>query len=76
MSIVLYAVPYSYFAIKADTFPAMPSYLRANICGDGTDYACPSKNHVPMPSRSSLHIGPDDPGLPESVRDRQGITGE
>jgi hypothetical protein len=58
--------------LKADTFPPMPSYLRAGICGEGTDYACPGKEFVPVPSRTSLHLAPDDPRLPEHVRDRQG----
>ena len=70
--IVGYFVPYNFFALKADTFPALPSFLRANICGDGTDYACPSE-YVPLPRRSSLHITPDDPRLPEYVRERQGL---
>jgi len=62
-----YFLPYNWMAMKADTFPAMPSYHRAGICGAGTDYACPSQ-YVPVPSRDSLHITPDDPRLPAKAR--------
>ncbi len=71
--IASYFIPYNALAVKADTFPALPSYLRAGICGTGTDYACPSE-YVPVPSRTSLHIAPDDPRLPPWVRDRQGTN--
>jgi hypothetical protein len=71
--IVGYFVPYNFFALKADTFPAMPSFLRAGICGEGTDYACPSGS-VPIPHHNSLHITPDDPRLPADVRARQGLS--
>lgn len=67
-----YFVPYNFFALKADTFPPMPSYLRAGICGQGTDYACPSGS-VPIPHGRSLHIRPDDPRLPAEVRASQGL---
>jgi hypothetical protein len=69
-----YFGPYNFFALKADTFPAMPSFLRAGICGQGTDYACPSGS-VPIPHGSSLHVTPDDPRLPADVRARQGLPG-
>ena len=72
--IVGYFVPYNFFALKADTFPPMPSFLRAGICGEGTDYACPSGS-VPIPHNNSLHIRPDDPRLPADVRARQGLYG-
>jgi uncharacterized protein DUF5135 len=72
--ILAYFVPYNFFALKADTFPPMPSFLRAGICGQGTDYACPSGS-VPIPHGRSLHIGPDDPRLPAGVRARQGLPG-
>jgi hypothetical protein len=68
-----YFVPYNFFALKADTFPAMPSFLRAGICGQGTDYACPSSS-VPIPHNNSLHITPDDTRLPADVRARQGLN--
>lgn len=69
--IVGYNLPLQYIALKADTFPALPSYIRAGTCGTGTGYACPS-GAVPIPSRGSLHVAPDDPRLPETVRQRQG----
>ena len=72
-AMLTYYVVYLPFTLRAGTAPALPSYFRAGICGEGTDYACPSRDHVPIPSRSSLHIAPDDPRLPPSVRDRQGI---
>jgi hypothetical protein len=70
---VTYFFPFNAMALKADTWPAMPSYMRAGICGTGTDYACPSNEFVPVPSRTSLHVTPDDPRLPQEVRDRQGF---
>ena len=72
--IVGYFVPYNFFALKADTFPPMPSFLRAGICGQGTDYACPS-GAVPIPHGRSLHVAPDDPRLPADVRAHQGLPG-
>jgi len=56
-------VPYNFFALKADTFPAMPSFLRAGICGQGTAYACPGQ-WVPIPHGKSLHITPTIPACP------------
>jgi hypothetical protein len=70
--IVALFVPYGLFTMKVDTFVPMPSYMRAGICGDGTDYACPD-DVVPIPDRNSLHVRPDDPQLPASVRAKQGI---
>lgn len=55
-------VPYTWFALKADSFPPRPSYQILEICGAGTPYACPS-GEVPMPRRQSLAISPDDPRL-------------
>ena len=71
-ALLAYYVVYLPFTLRAGTAPAQPSYLRGGICGTGTDYACPSHDSVPIPSRSSLHIRPDDPRLPESVRRNQG----
>jgi hypothetical protein len=65
--------PYAWLiGLKADTMPEVPSYYRSGICGAGTQYACPSE-FVPIPGRDSIPIGPDDPRLPQSVRDRQGF---
>lgn len=74
--LLAYFLPYNVFAVRADTFPAYPSYMRTEICGSGTAYACPSREWVPIPQRGGkLFIGPDDPRLPPEVRAAQGING-
>lgn len=74
--LIAYFLPYNLFAIQSDTFPAYPSYMRTEICGDGTDYACPSRGWVPIPQRGGkLFIAPDDPRLPADVKAAQGIHG-
>lgn len=73
--VIGYYLPYNLFVIHADTFPAYPSYMRVEMCGEGTQYACPSKDWVPIPTRASkLVVGPDDPRLPRDVRNAQGIS--
>lgn len=73
--LISYYLPYNLFVIHSDTFPAYPSYMRAQMCGEGTAYACPSREWVPIPHQDNkLFIGPDDPRLPKDVRDAQGIT--
>lgn len=57
-----YFVPYQVFSLKADTFPNVPSYLLNGICGEGTQYACPGPQ-VPIPTKDSLSILPNDPRL-------------
>jgi hypothetical protein len=57
---IVYFMPYNWMAMQADTFPKYPSYMRYEICGHGTPYACPSRE-VPVQSRTSLAIPPDDP---------------
>jgi hypothetical protein len=71
--VVAYFVPFTLsVALQADTAPALPSYMRDGLCGRGTAFACPSE-YVPVPSGDdSLHVRPDDPRLPQWVRDRQG----
>jgi hypothetical protein len=64
---IVYFMPYNWMAMQADTFPAYPSYMRYEICGQGTPYACPSRE-VPIPSRHSLAIPPDDPRLSDEAR--------
>ena len=64
---ITYFMPYNWMAMQADTFPAYPSYMRYEICGQGTPYACPSRE-VPIPSRKSLAIKPDDPRLSTEAR--------
>lgn len=71
--LVGYYMPYSWtIALRADTLPALPSYMRAGMCGAGTDYACPSR-YVPIPHGDSIHLRPDDPRLPPEVRTKQGL---
>lgn len=62
--IFVYLVPYQQFAQRADATPLMKSYMNPGVCGKGTDYACPDAKVVPIPSKSSIHITPDDPRLP------------
>lgn len=64
---IVYFMPYNWMAMQADTFPAYKSYMRYEICGEGTPYACPSRE-VPIPSRHSLSIPPDDPRLSSTAR--------
>lgn len=69
-----YYLPYNLFAMRADTVPAYPSYLRNEICGNGTAYACPSYDWVPIPQRYGKNfVGPDAAVLPPEVRDAQGL---
>lgn len=73
--LVSYFLPYNLFAMRSDTAPGYPSYLRTKICGEGTAYACPSYEWVPIPQRGGrIFVGPDDARLPQDVRDAQGIT--
>jgi hypothetical protein len=67
MTFIVFFLPYTWFALKADSFPKLPSYLLTEICGRGTPYACPSRE-VPIPSRRSLAIAPDDPRLSAEAR--------
>ncbi len=64
---IVYFMPYNWMAMQADTFPRYPSYMRVEICGEGTPYACPSRE-VPVQSRNSLAIAPDDPRLSPTAR--------
>lgn len=69
---VSYFGPWTWLQVQNDsTAVNSPSYLRSGICGGGTDMACPDRS-VPIPSRTSIRIGPADPRLPQSVRDAQG----
>lgn len=74
--LVGYFVPYNLFVVHSDTIPAYPSYLRTGLCGEGTAYACPSREWVPLAARDTrleMVVGPNDPRLPREVRDAQGI---
>jgi hypothetical protein len=66
---------YNAFLFNIDSFPSYPSYMRNMMCGEGTDYACPNRRWVPIPSAgATLHVRPDDPRLPPEVRNQQGIS--
>jgi multisubunit Na+/H+ antiporter MnhF subunit len=67
MTFIVFFVPYTWFSLEADSFPPLRSYLRVEICGRGTPYACPSRE-VPIPSRRSLAIAPDDARLSDDAR--------
>jgi Spirocyclase AveC-like len=64
---IVYFMPYNWMAMQSDTFPKYPSYMRYEICGQGTPYACPSRE-VPIPSRNSLAIPPTDARLSATAR--------
>jgi hypothetical protein len=65
---IVYFLPYNWMAMQADTFPPYPSYMRYEICGAGTPYACPSRE-VPIPSRQTrAPIGPHDPRLTATAK--------
>jgi hypothetical protein len=67
-----YFGPWTWLQVQADsTIKNAPSYVRSGICGGGSDYACPGGD-VPIPSRGSVHLTPDDPRLPADVRQTQG----
>jgi hypothetical protein len=69
---VSYFGPWTWIQVQADaTAENSPSYLRSGICGGGTDMACPGQ-WVPIPSRTSIRIGPTDPRLPQEVIDSRG----
>lgn len=68
--LVLYFVPWNIFALHIDTHTPMPSYMRHGVCGKGTPYACPSPS-VPIATKGSIPIGPEDPRLPADVRASQ-----
>lgn len=69
-TLAVYFLPFNALAVTADSPPALPSHLRKGICGAGTQYACPG-GLVPVPSRDSLAIPPDDPRLPDGMIERQ-----
>jgi hypothetical protein len=65
-----YYAPFTWLQVQANQGieEHIPSYLRAGICGEGTDYACPD-SRVPVPRRdTTLQIRPDDPRLMEQQR--------
>jgi hypothetical protein len=74
--IVLFAwmLPYQMFALQVDSFAPLPSYLRAGMCGAGTNNAC-SDGSFGIPTRQSnpaFRIAPDDPRLSPATQASQG----
>lgn len=65
--LLVFFVPYLYFSLKVDTFAKTSSYLRFEVCGEGTPNAC-AGSEVPIPSKTSLTIAPDDPRLSPKAR--------
>jgi hypothetical protein len=67
--LVFYCIPIQFFATKASTPPPafqQRSYFMDEICGKGTDYACPGAR-IPLAHRNSAHLRPDGtlaPGRP------------
>jgi hypothetical protein len=58
---LIYNIPIQLFTVHADAWPkdvTDRSYLTSQLCGPGTDYACPGQE-IPIHSRTSVHIGPD-----------------
>ncbi|MFT5211641.1 MAG: hypothetical protein ACI9CE_003382 [Flavobacterium sp.] len=64
---VVFFFPFNWFTMKADSYPQTSSYIRFEVCGKGTPYACPSRE-VPVPSKTSLAIGPEDPRLSNEAK--------
>src|SRR3546814_20759213 len=64
---IVYFLPYNWMATQADTFPPYPSYMRYDICGEGTPYACPSRV-VTVPRKGTVApVGPHDPRLSDKA---------
>lgn len=56
--VLLYILPMGIVPMQANGFPDDfddRSYLRSNICGDGTDYAC-SDGSIPVPLNGSSYV--------------------
>jgi Spirocyclase AveC-like len=65
---IVYFLPYAWVAMAADSFPHYPSYMLSGMCGQGTPYACPSRE-VPVPSRHTRAVvGPEDVRLSAAAR--------
>lgn len=67
--LILYFVPWNLFALHIDSV-GLPSYMRHETCGAGTVRACPSQ-FIPIQTKTSLPVAPDDPRLPLAVREAQ-----
>jgi hypothetical protein len=59
--VLCYVVPTNFIAMNGDGWPkdiAERSYFTNGLCGDGTDYACPSQG-TPIPREKSAHATED-----------------
>ena len=57
---LFYIIPTNAIALHGDTWPKdtlKRSYFTNGLCGDGTDYACPSQG-APIPRPKSAHLDP------------------
>jgi hypothetical protein len=69
--LVFYCIPYAFVNLHNGAWPAdfnHRSYLRSELCGAGTTYACPGSK-IPVNSQSSWHISPQGT-LVKSGQDR------
>ena len=58
--LLFYIIPTNAIALHGDTWPKdtlKRSYFTNGLCGDGTDYACPSQG-APIPRPKSAHLDP------------------
>ncbi len=59
--LVAYSIPAAVTGLYSDEWPkdiTKRSYLTDQLCGEGTEYACPGPG-VPVPRSGSVHLGPD-----------------
>jgi len=67
-------LPYQMFALQVDTFAPLPSYLRAGMCGVGTQTAC-SDGSFGIPTvhtAAPFVVKPDDPRFSPATKAAQG----
>jgi hypothetical protein len=60
MFLIGYNIPIQWFALHADSWPdsvQSRSYFTNQLCGPGTEYACPGPR-VPIPRPDSVHLDP------------------
>jgi hypothetical protein len=67
LGFLLFVPTWNFLSLNVDSTARFPSYNQLQLCGAGSDYACPSKE-VHIPSRTSIHITPDDPRLSKPAR--------
>jgi hypothetical protein len=67
--LLFYIIPTNAIAIHGDSWPKdtlKRSYFTNYLCGDGTDYACPSQG-APIPRPKSAHLNPAGTLVPGEV---------